>query len=472
MARRKRLPHFSNAEVIDLDVKGRGLIKEDEKVAFVKGAVPGDRIDAQAFRKKKKVFEANLVNLLSPSEDRTQPFCRHFDECGGCKLQNIEYEAQLRHKHKILTDAIQRIGKFPYGEIQPILGCERTREYRNKLEYSFSNKRWITQAEVESGSELDAGQALGYHVPGRYDKILHIEECHLMDLSHNAIRTFVFDYMESHSLSAYDLKEHGGVFRNLLIRMNEKGEYLVMLVLGVDKTDIAIDCLEKLTDAFPAIVSAYYMINTKLNDSVYDLDPVHVKGSAYLVQAIANLSFYVEPKSFMQTNPFQTPYLYQLVEDFAGLKGHEVVYDLFCGVGTIGMFLAGKAQKVVGIETVPEAIEMAEKNKELNQLTNTDFVCGSVEKVLDASFWEQHGRADLIILDPPRMGLHPDVVHNLLELQAPKIVYVSCNPSTQARDLSLLSEIYTINKIRAVDMFPHTPHVESVAQLTLKSQHD
>lgn len=468
MARKNRNFEIENAVVVDLDSKGRGVVKHDDKVIFVPDTCPDDVIHLKTFRKKKRFFEGVALSVNQPSAHRVDPFCEHFDDCGGCKLQHVSYERQLAFKEKSVRDAIERIAKVPYDEFEPILGCEETSLYRNKLEFSASDSRWITKAEAQTNADFEQENGLGFHVPGRFDKILHITNCHFQPEPSNSIRNAAFAFAEAHSIPFYNPKTHEGHFRSVLIRNNAEGEFMVVVMFTSKGKQQAIDMLEHLKESFPQIASGQYIINDKLNDTIYDLDPVVVFGEAEISQQIGPHRFKVDPKSFMQTNTRQTIKLYDVAKEYAQLQGDEVLYDLFCGVGTIGMYLSDTCKEVIGIETVPEAIVKARENAVNNKVDNIRFETGSVEHVLTEEFKARYPLPDVVICDPPRMGMHAKVVTALLEMQPKRIVYVSCNPSTQARDIALLDEKYKLKKIKPVDMFPHTPHIESVALLELK----
>ncbi len=468
MPRKSRNFELSNVEVVDLDAKGRGVVKHSDKVIFVPDTCPGDVISLKTLRKKKNYFEAILTKMDFSSSDRVVPFCKHYDECGGCKIQHISYQKQLEIKQKQVFDAITRIAKVPYQKFEPILGCTETERYRNKLEFSASNKRWITKAEAQNKTEIINESGLGFHIAGRFDKILHIDECHFQPEPSNIIRNFVYDFAIKNGIEFYDPKAHQGQLRSILVRNNQDGEFMVALMVTKKGAEFGNDLLKILEKEFPMIKSGMLIENNKVNDTIYDLQPKVVFGKSFIIQKIFDLEFEVDAKSFMQTNGKQTHELYNLAREYAQLKGNEVVYDLFCGVGTIGMYLSKSCKEVIGIETVPEAIEKAKKNAQHNGIENIRFETGSVEHVLTDEFRAKYPAPDVVITDPPRVGMHQKVIDMLLQMQPEKIVYVSCNPSTQARDIALLAEKYELIKVRPVDMFPHTPHIESVALLKLK----
>ena len=469
MARKSKPLIIDQASVIDIDSKGRGVVKHDELVIFVKDTCPGDVIKLRTTRKRKSYYEGVVEEIISPSEARQEPFCKHFEDCGGCKLQHISYEDQLKFKEKQVHDAIERIAKIPFSNYDPILACENTTFYRNKLEFSASHRRWISYADAKSNEDIDTSEAIGFHVPGRFDKIVHVEKCHFQPDPSNAIRNFVHQYAKDESIDFYDLYKHQGSLRTVMIRNNKAGDFMVVLMVSSTGLDFGKKCLETVYDKFSEVKSASLLVNDKVNDSFYDIDAQLICGSPFITETIGDLTFNVDAKSFLQTNTDQTLLLYQLAEKYAGLQGDEVVYDLFCGVGTIGLFLSKKCKEVIGIETVPEAIIKAKENAVNNGIENVRFETGSVEHVLSDDFKSKYPRPDVVITDPPRMGMHQKVIDGLLEMLPEKIVYVSCNPSTQARDIALLAERYDLSKLQPVDMFPHTPHVESVALLTLRT---
>lgn len=469
MARKNRNFEIENAVVVDLDSKGRGVVKHEDKVIFVPDTCPGDVIHVKTLRKKKSFYEGIALSVTTASEHRVDPFCSHFDDCGGCKLQHVSYERQLAFKEKSVRDAIERIAKVPYDEFEPILGCEQTSLYRNKLEFSASDSRWITKADAQTATDFTQENGLGFHVPGRFDKILHITDCHFQPEPSNAIRNAAFAFAESNEMAFYNPRTHEGVFRSVMLRNNADGDFMVVVMVTTKGKQHAIDMLHHLEASFTQIASGQYIINDKLNDTIYDLDPVLVFGAAEISQQIGAHRFKVDPKSFMQTNTQQTVKLYDVAKDYAQLQGDEVLYDLFCGVGTIGMYLSDTCKEVIGIETVPEAVEKAKENAVTNGVDNIRFETGSVEHVLTEDFKAKYPLPNVVICDPPRVGMHAKVITALLEMQPQRIVYVSCNPATQARDIALLDEKYRLKKIKPVDMFPHTPHIESVALLELKA---
>lgn len=478
MARKKKeLPLLEQVTITDVAAEGKALARVNDMVVFVPYVVPGDVVDLQVKRKKHSYAEAVAVKFHEYSPLRSEPFCKHFGVCGGCKWQCLKYEEQLRYKQKQVTDNLTRIGKIELPEISPILGSEQTREYRNKLEFTFSNKRWLTQEEVEKDFKYEQMNAVGFHIPGAFDKVLAIDECHLMDDICNRIRNGVRDYAYEHNLTFFDLRSQEGMLRNMMIRIAEdendrsiKGLMLVMQFRIVDPSEEAqmLQLLQYMADTWPEITSLIYVINNKCNDTIGDL-PIYVfKGEDHIIEEMEGLKFKVGPKSFYQTNSRQAYNLYKVTREFAGLTGDELVYDLYTGTGTIANFVSRKARKVIGIEYVPEAIEDAKVNSAINGIDNTLFFAGDMKDILNQEFINEYGRPDVIITDPPRAGMHNDVIDTILFAEPKRIVYVSCNPATQARDLSLLDVKYKVLKVQPVDMFPHTHHVENVVLLELK----
>ena len=458
--------------ITDVAAEGKALARVNDMVVFVPYVVPGDVVDLQVKRKKHSYAEAVAVKFHAYSSLRSEPFCKHFGICGGCKWQCLNYEEQLRYKQKQVTDNLTRIGKIELPEISPILGSEQTREYRNKLEFTFSNKRWLTQEEVEQDVKYDQMNAVGFHIPGAFDKVLAIDECHLMDDICNRIRNGVRDYAYEHGYTFFDLRSQEGMLRNMMIRVVDEGPGL-MVVMQFKIVDSAEETLMKqllqyMADTWPEITSLMYVINNKCNDTIGDL-PVHTfRGADHIIEQMEGLKFKVGPKSFYQTNSRQAYNLYKVAREFAGLTGNELVYDLYTGTGTIANFVSRQARQVIGIEYVPEAIEDAKVNSAINGIDNTLFFAGDMKDILNQEFINQYGRPDVIITDPPRAGMHGDVIDTILFAEPKRIVYVSCNPATQARDLSLLDVKYRVARVQPVDMFPHTHHVENVVLLELK----
>ena len=478
MARKKKeLPLLEKVTITDVAAEGKALARVNDMVVFVPCVVPGDVVDLQVKRKKHSYAEAVAVKFHEYSPLRSEPFCKHFGVCGGCKWQCLKYEEQIRYKQKQVTDNLVRIGKVELPEISPILGSEQTERYRNKLEFTFSNKRWLTQEEVEKDFKYDQMNAVGFHIPGAFDKVLAIDECHLMDDICNRIRNGVRDYAYEHGYTFFDLRSQEGMLRNMMIRIAEdendrsiKGLMVVMQfkIVAPEEESQMKQLLQFMADTWPEITSLIYVINNKCNDTIGDL-PIHVfKGDDHIIEEMEGLKFKVGPKSFYQTNSRQAYNLYKVTREFAGLTGDELVYDLYTGTGTIANFVSRKARQVIGIEYVPEAIEDAKVNSALNGIDNTLFFAGDMKDILNQEFINQYGRPDVIITDPPRAGMHNDVIDTILFAEPKRIVYVSCNPATQARDLSLLDVKYKVLRVQPVDMFPHTHHVENVVLLELK----
>lgn len=451
--------------------EGKALAKVDGKVIFIEGGVPGDVVDIFLTKNKKDWAEGKVQKIRSYSPERVTPFCIHFGICGGCKWQMLPYEKQLEYKEQEVRDVIKRIGKLPDVPVLPILGSEKTIHYRNKLEFTFSNKKYLTENELNLlGKEEWPGGAVGYHVPKLYDKIIDITECWLMEDVNNDIRNHLRDYSQKNNLSYYDIKEHKGFLRNVIIRNCTTGELMVNLVFGNEDKKQIEKIAEFLLEKVPAITTLVYTINQKWNDSLNDLEPVIFSGKGFVIEKLGEFNFKISPKSFFQTNTRQAEVLYNVVKDFASLTGDETVYDLYCGTGSIGIFLSKKAKKIIGVDVIEEAIMDAKENAALNTIRSASFYTGDVIEICNDDFFNAHGKADVIIVDPPRAGLHSKLINKLLEISAERIVYVSCNVATQARDLQFLGEKYAVKKIQPVDMFPHTHHIESVALLILKKE--
>ena len=458
---------FENVTIIDIAEEGKGIGKADEFVLFVEKAVPGDVADVQVYRSKKNFGEAKILALKKPSKYRTEPFCAHFGTCGGCKWQHMTYAAQLIFKQKTVADALSRLAKIDVSGMLPIVPSPEDRYYRNKLEFTFSNKRWLYDGESRDNEQLDMN-ALGFHIPGRFDKILDVTHCYLQADPSNDIRNRVDVFAKDHGMTYYDLRDHTGALRNLIIRTSSTGELMVIVVFAYPTEDEVKKLMAFVEAEFPQITSLLYILNEKKNDTIFDQDVVAWKGPEYIHEEMNGIKFRIGPKSFYQTNSIQALHLYEIARDFAQFKGNELVYDLYTGAGTIANFIAGSVKEVVGVEYVPSAIEDAKVNSAINNITNTKFYAGDMKDVLSADFVAEHGKPDVIITDPPRAGMHPDVVARLMEIEAPKIVYVSCNAATQARDLLVLKEKYDTVKIQPVDMFPHTQHVENVVLLVFR----
>lgn len=466
--KRKPLPILTDILITDVAAEGKAIAKVDNLVIFVPYVVPGDVVDLQIKRKKHSYAEAEAIALKKPSELRAKPFCKHFGVCGGCKWQCLPYEEQLRFKQKQVADNLTRIGKIELPEMMPILGSKHVAHYRNKLEFGFSNKKWLTSEQVASGVQFDCMDAVGFHIPGAFDKILDIEECHLMDDINNRLRNGIRAYALAHGLTFFDLRQQTGLLRNMMIRTSATGEIMLLMqfcMRGADDEAQAKALLEHLHATFPEVTSLLYVNNTKCNDTIGDLDVITFAGTPFIYETMEGLRFKVGPKSFYQTNTEQAYELYKVARNFAALTGDELVYDLYTGTGTIANFVARQARQVVGIEYVPEAIEDAKVNAELNGLDNTLFYAGDMKDILTTGFIERHGKPDVIITDPPRAGMHADVVNAILFAAPRRIVYVSCNPATQARDLALFDTDYRVTKVQPVDMFPQTHHVENVVCL-------
>lgn len=463
--KRKELPLLENVEIEAFAAEGKALARVDNLVVFVPFAAPGDVVDIRLSRKRKQYAEGRIVAFKRYSADRVEPFCSHFGVCGGCQWQHLPYPSQLKYKQQQVLDVLQRIAKIELPEARPILGSEKDRFYRNKLEYTFSNKRWRTLEEIQSGEEFKNNEALGFHIPGMFDKVLDIEKCFLQEDFSNRVRLSVKAFCLAHQMDFFDLKLQQGLMRNLIVRTTSTGQKMVIVVFFREETASQEALLNHLLNEFPEITSLIYVINNKANDTIFDRETVVYQGSAYIVEEMEGLQFIIGPKSFYQTNSEQAYRLYSLVREFAGLQGNELVYDLYTGTGTIANFLARQCRKVIGIEYIPEAIEDARANAELNGIKNTTFFAADVKDLLNNDFTAEQGRPDVLITDPPRAGMHGDVVKTILSAAPERVVYVSCNPSTQARDLSLMDNLYQVEALQAVDMFPHTQHVENVVLL-------
>lgn len=469
MARKKKpLPLLENITITDVAAEGKAIAKVDNLVIFVPYAVPGDVVDLQIKRKKHSYAEAEVVKVHQYSDKRVKPFCKHFGICGGCKWQCLSYEDQLFYKQKQVVDNLTRIGKVEIPEVSPILGSKHIKEYRNKLEFGFSNKKWLTQEEISSGQKFDNMDAVGFHIPGAFDKILDIDQCLLMSDINNRLRNSIREYAISHQLSFYDLRAQTGLLRNMMLRTSATGEIMLLMQFCIrtdEEQSQANQVLVHVHTNFPEVTSLLWVNNLKCNDTIGDLDIQTYAGTDYIYETMENLRFKVGPKSFYQTNTEQAYELYKVARNFAGLTGNELVYDLYTGTGTIANFVAKQARQVIGIEYVPEAIEDAKVNAQLNNLDNTLFYAGDMKDILNREFIEKHGTPDVIITDPPRAGMHTDVIDTILFASPQRIVYVSCNPATQARDLQLLSVAYQVKAVQPVDMFPQTHHVENVVLL-------
>ena len=468
--KRKKKFTLENVLVTGYAAEGKSIARVDGKVIFIEGAVPGDVVDVFVSKSKKDWAEGKASKIKEFSSERVEPFCAHFGVCGGCKWQMLPYEKQLEYKEQEVRDVMQRIGRLTGVPVLPIKGSADSIHYRNKLEFTFSNRKYLPAAELkELGEDEWPGGALGYHVPRLYDKIIDIYECWLMDDINNQVRNSLRDYALENKLSYYDIKEHKGFLRNIILRYCTTGEFMVNLVFGHDDAPEIKKIADYLLEKVPSITTLLYTINPKWNDSIYDLDPKIITGKGYVIEMLEEFKFKISPKSFFQTNTKQAEVLYNVVKDFATLNGTETVYDLYCGTGSIGIFLSKNAKKIIGVDVIEDAITDAKENAFLNGLNDTSFFAGDVIEVCDDAFFNLHGQPDVVIIDPPRAGLHPKLVQKLLEIAPPKMVYVSCNVATQARDLQLLGEKFTVEKLQPVDMFPHTHHIECVALLTLKA---
>ncbi|KIO52662.1 23S rRNA (uracil(1939)-C(5))-methyltransferase RlmD [Flavobacterium hibernum] len=460
---------FHQIQVLDAGAKGVSVAKApDGKVIFIPNVVPGDVVDVQTFKKRKAYYEGKAVKFHELSEHRIEPICDHFGVCGGCKWQNMKYSQQLYYKQNEVKNHLQRIGKVELPEFEDILGSEKKFFYRNKMEFSFSNSRWLTEKEIESTEDLGNRNALGFHIPKMWDKILDIQKCHLQEDPSNAIRNEIRDFANKHNLAFFNPREHSGLLRTLMIRTASTGEIMVLIQFFENDKKNRELVLDHLYEKFPQITSLQYVVNAKQNDTIYDQDIKLYKGRDYILEEMEGLKFSINAKSFYQTNSDQAYELYKITRDFAGLTGDEIVYDLYTGTGTIAQFVSKKAKKVIGVESVPEAILDAKANAERNNITNCEFFVGDMKVVFNESFIAQHGKPDVIITDPPRDGMHAAVIDQILKIGAKKVVYVSCNSATQARDLALMDEKYKVTRVRPVDMFPQTHHVENVVLLELR----
>lgn len=469
---KKQLPLLERVTITGVAAEGKAVAKVEDLVIFVPYVVPGDVVDLQIKRKKNKYAEAEAVHFHEYAERRAVPFCRHYGVCGGCKWQVLPYDEQIRYKQQQVEDNLRRIGKIELPPVSSILGSEKTKYYRNKLEFTFSDKRWLTAEEIRQEVKYEQMNAVGFHIPGAFDKVLAIEECYLQDDISNRIRNAIRDYAYLHGYSFGNLRTQEGMLRNLIVRTSSTGELMVILICRITdagkEQEKMMEMLRFVGDSFPEITSLLYVINNKCNDTINDLDVRVFRGNDHIFEEMEGLRFKIGPKSFYQTNSEQAYKLYCVARDFAGLTGSELVYDLYTGTGTIANFVARRANRVIGIEYVPEAIEDAKTNAEINGIDNTLFYAGDMKDILTADFIERHGRPDVIITDPPRAGMHQDVIDAILFAKPHRIVYVSCNPATQARDLQLLDEAYRITRVQPVDMFPHTHHVENVVLLELR----
>lgn len=469
MSTSKNLPLYEHVEIIDIATEGRSIGKVDDLVIFIEKVVPGDVVDIQLTKKKKSFAEARPVHFHQYSSLRKDPFCSHFGTCGGCKWQHLDYQAQLGFKQKQVEDALTHLAKIKIPEIARIIPSEKTTYYRNKLEFTFAHTQWISDHSLVKENRDIPNPGLGFHIPKRFDKILDVTHCYLQADPSNAIRLFIRKYALDNDLSFFDLRRQEGFLRNLIIRTTTEGELMVVMVFAQDLAEDIQQMMEAIKKEFPQITSLQYIINQKRNDTIYDQEVICYHGTDYITEKMDDLSFRVGLKSFYQTNSTQAKKLYEIAAAFAEFQGNELVYDLYTGTGTIANFIARKVKKVIGIEYVPSAIEDAKINAGINHINNAIFFAGDIKNVMNNDFIHEHGRPDVVITDPPRAGMHTDVVNKLLEIAPLKIVYVSCNPATQARDLAILDEKYELMKVQPVDMFPHTEHVENVVLLKLKN---
>jgi len=460
---------IENLEIIDAGAEGKAVGKKDGLTVFVPFAVPGDVVDVELFKKKKGYAEARIINIKTKSPYRIEPECTHFGLCGGCKWQIMDYETQLKYKQKQVEDAFRHLGKFEFPLIQPIIPSLNRFMYRNKLEYTFSHLRWLDDEDMRrrNTGEILETRGVGFHIPGKFDKVLNVNHCSLQAEPSNEIRNSVREFAIQHDIPFYNIRNHDGILRNLIVRNNTKNEIMVILSL-TEMNDKTQQLLAFLNDTFPQISSLFYVINTKLNDSISDLEPVLYAGVPHISETMEELHFKIGPLSFFQTNSLQALELYKVARDFAQITPKDIVYDLYTGTGTIALFVAKQAQKVVGIEYVDAAIEDAKYNAQQNGITNTVFFAGDMKDVLNGNCTKRNGKPDVVITDPPRAGMHPTVLVRLLEMEPPRIVYISCNPATQARDITELAKKYSVDKVQPIDMFPHTHHVENVVLLNLK----
>ena len=464
--KRKELPVVENVEITGVAAEGKSIARVDDMVVFIPYGAPGDVVNIKLDKKKRSYAEAHIVDMVKPSPDRVTPACEHFGVCGGCKWQHIPYESQLRYKRDQVVDALTRIAKVEIPEVNPTLGSKETFCYRNKLEYTFSCKCWITFEDLRSGREIADRNALGFHIPGAFDKVLDIKKCWLQDDLSNRIRLFVRQYALAKGYEFYDIKAQQGLMRTLMVRIASTGEVMLIVVFARPEQEKIDDLIGAIAAEFPEITSLLYVVNQKVNDTIADQEVITYRGRDYINEEMEGLQFRIGPKSFYQTNSLQAYELYKVARRMACLKPDDLVYDLYTGTGTIANFVARQVKKVVGIEYVPEAIADAKLNSEVNGIDNTIFFAGDMKDVLTDGFIAEHGRPDVMIIDPPRAGMHEDVVNVILNARPERIVYVSCNPATQARDLALMDSLYRVEEVQPVDMFPHTHHVENVVRMT------
>lgn len=475
MKKIKQPQFINNVEIIDAGSEGMSIAKPEEKVVFIPFGAPGDIVDIQVFKKKSNCFDGKIVNIVKESDKRVKPVCQHFGLCGGCKWQHIDYQWQLYYKQKQVKDNLDRIAKIEYPEITPILGCEKQYYYRNKVEYSFSNRKWLTDGAPAGTYTEEQCKGFGYHLPGLFDRVIDIEHCYLQAEPSNEIRLFIKDFTMEKGLSYHNVRAHQGTMRNVIVRCNGKGEFMVIIIINEENSIVRNELIPALSEKFPQIISIMLVINPKFNDTISDLPFECLKGDPYLIETMnsprigfEDLSFRVGPVSFFQTNVYQAERLYKAAFDLADVSGDELMYDLYTGTGTIALYFSRFVKKVVGIEYVEEAIADARINAQINNIDNATFYAGDMAKVLDDAFIVENGTPDIIVTDPPRAGMADKVIEQLKKIKAKKIIYISCNPATQARDLQLLNDLYEVVAVQPVDMFPHTQHVENIASLKLR----
>lgn len=475
MKKIKQPQFINNVEIIDAGSEGMSIAKPEEKVVFIPFGAPGDIVDIQVFKKKSNCFDGKIVNIVKESDKRVKPVCQHFGLCGGCKWQHLDYQWQLYYKQKQVKDNLDRIAKIEYPEITPILGCEKQYYYRNKVEYSFSNRKWLTDGAPAGTYTEEQCKGFGYHLPGLFDRVIDIEHCYLQAEPSNEIRLFIKDFTMEKGLSYHNVRAHQGTMRNVIVRCNSKGEFMVIIIINEENSIVRNELIPALSEKFPQIISIMLVINPKFNDTISDLPFECLKGDPYLIETMnsprigfEDLSFRVGPVSFFQTNVYQAERLYKAAFDLADVSGDELMYDLYTGTGTIALYFSRFVKKVVGIEYVEEAIADARINAQINNIDNATFYAGDMAKVLDDAFIVENGTPDIIVTDPPRAGMADKVIEQLKKIKAKKIIYISCNPATQARDLQLLNDLYEVVAVQPVDMFPHTQHVENIASLKLR----
>ena len=474
MKKIKQPQFINNVEIIDAGSEGMSIAKPEEKVVFIPFGAPGDIVDIQVFKKKSNYFDGKIVNIVKESDKRVKPVCQHFGLCGGCKWQHLDYQWQLYYKQKQVKDNLDRIAKIEYPEITPILGCEKQYYYRNKVEYSFSNRKWLTDGAPAGTYTEEQCKGFGYHLPGLFDRVIDIEHCYLQAEPSNEIRLFIKEFTMAKGLSYHNVRAHQGTMRNVIVRCNGKGEFMVIIIINEENSIVRNELIPALSEKFPQIISIMLVINPKFNDTISDLPFECLKGDPYLIETMnsprigfEDLSFRVGPVSFFQTNVYQAERLYKAAFDLADVSGDELMYDLYTGTGTIALYFSRFVKKVVGIEYVEEAIADARINAQINNIDNATFYAGDMAKVLDDAFIVENGTPDIIVTDPPRAGMADKVIEQLKKIKAKKIIYISCNPATQARDLQLLNDLYEVVAVQPVDMFPHTQHVENIASLKL-----